>query len=179
MNLAKKLLLFGDMGTNPGPAVESCNDTLNNLRKKKQNLKVLQINVLSISQQRLQLKKILHDLGPNTITAITETWLNDTDEKTLWQLLDQFQFLRSLRRKPSKLKVGGMMLIVPALFNMKTRKDHAKSFKENEMKNIWIELNTKNRKNYIVEDIYNPLNKHTNNFLESLNLAINRCITEN
>ena len=46
------------------------------------------------------------------------------------------------------------------------------------MENIWIELATKNRKNHKLGVIYNPLRKHTNN-LESLNMAIDRCKTEN
>ena len=70
------------------------------------------------------------------------------------------------------------MLIVPALFNIKTQKDLAKSFDENQMENIWIELATKNRKNHMTAVIFNPLKKDTNNFLESLKIAIDRCITE-
>ena len=57
-------------------------------------------------------------------------------------------------------------------------KDLAKSFDENQMENIWIELATKNRKDNIVGVIYNPLKKHTNDFLESLKTAIDTCLTE-
>ena len=56
--------------------------------------------------------------------------------------------------------------------------DLAQFFKEDEMENMWIELPTKNLKNHIVGVIHNPLEKYTNNFLEKLNIAIDRCITE-
>ena len=47
------------------------------------------------------------------------------------------------------------------------------------MESIWIEKAAKKRKIHLVDIIYNPLKKHTNNFLKSLNIAIDRCITEN
>ena len=73
------------------------------------------------------------------------------------------------------------MRIVPALFNtlFKTRNDLAKSFNEDQMENILIEVATKNWKNHLVGVIYIPLRKHSNNVLESLNfISIDRCITE-
>ena len=88
------------------PAVESYTDTLNNLRTQKENLKVFPLNAQSMRKQRLQLKKTLDDLSLNTITAITETWFNDTGEKTCRQLSKQFQFLPSDERKSFQLKGG-------------------------------------------------------------------------
>ena len=136
----RKAPVCGDIATKFGPAVESYTDTLNNLETKKRNLKISLINAQSIRQQRLQLKKTLDDLDPNIITALTETWLNYTNEKTLWQPSDHFQFLRSGRWKSFELKVGVVMLIVPALCSNKTRKDLAKSFKENQLEKYmdWI-----------------------------------------
>ena len=84
----RKLQLCGDKATELRPAVESYTDTLNNLRTKKQNLEVFHNSAQSIRQHRLQLQETRGDLGPNKTTAITETWLNDTEDKTLWQLSD-------------------------------------------------------------------------------------------
>ena len=61
-NHLQKPLLCGDIATNPGPAVESNTDTLNNLRTKKHKLKVFHINAQSIRQQRLPLKKTSDEL---------------------------------------------------------------------------------------------------------------------
>ena len=178
-NHVKKLLRCGDIATYPGPAVESYTDTLNNLRTQKENLKTFPVNAQSIRQQRLQLKKTLDDLGPSTFTAITETWLNDTMEKTRWQLADHIQFLRSVHWKSFKLKGGGVILIVQAWFTIKTLKDLAESLDENQMEHIWIELAAKSWKNHIAVVAYNPVKKHTNNFLELLNFTIDRRIAEN
>ena len=76
------LLECGDIESNPGSLVNF--KSLSKIFHENGNrIKFFHINAQSLLKKRSTLKEMIQDLGPNSITGISETWLKNTDDKKL------------------------------------------------------------------------------------------------
>ena len=56
---------------------------------------------------------MIQDLGPNSITGISETWLRDTDDKKLWNISpNTFKTFKLDRQIPERDRGGVVIIIV-------------------------------------------------------------------
>ena len=84
--LYRLISLSGDIEPNPGP-FQSYEAILKIIKKHDKHLKFLHINAQSLIRKRMQLKNLMHDIGSNTIFAISETWLCENDDTLVWNVL--------------------------------------------------------------------------------------------
>ena len=82
IQLSFRLLLSGDMETNPSPSIVFKHLT-SILRNNNKRIKFIHINAQSLLKKQIMLEDFIQELGPNTIFGISETWLKNTDDKQL------------------------------------------------------------------------------------------------
>ena len=178
----RKLKLSGDVETNPGPQVNF--KALTNLfRVNNKYLKFFHVNAQSLIKKRLTLEDITKDLGTNTIYAISETWLKETDDLKLWENNSKnFKTFRADRDTPTKECGGGVMLIIPSSLNPKLRND-LNYMNKKYFESLWIECsmnnNSPNKQKQLINVSYNPNKCLYHQFLEDLSISIDHAIVEN
>ena len=118
-----KLSLRGNIEINPGPLINY--KYLTTLFKtNNRSLKFFHLNAQSLLKKRSTLENLINDLGANIIFGFSESWLKTSDDKKLWQINPtHFKTFRTDREEPNREKGGGVMLIIPACLNPKTRDD--------------------------------------------------------
>ena len=183
IQLRFRLLLSGDIETNPGPSIVFKHLT-SIFRNNNKRIKFIHINAQSLLKKQIILEAFIRDLGPNTIFGISEIWLKNTDGKQLWNFNPNlFKTFRMDRNSTSKERGGGVMLIVPLHLNPKERKD-LYFIDKNKFKSIWVEcnLNTKTiqrQQKQLINVSYNPCKSLHHDFLEDLALSIDQAVVEN
>ena len=77
---------------------------------------------------------MIQDLGPNSITGISETWLKNTDDNKLWNISPSiFKTFRLDRQSPEKDRGGGVIFIVPTILNPKLRGTSKQKFNQHQL----------------------------------------------
>ena len=74
IQLRFRLLLFGDIETNPGPSIVFKHLT-SFFRNNNKRIKFIHINAQSLLKKQIILEAFIRDPGPNTIFGISEIWL--------------------------------------------------------------------------------------------------------
>lgn len=161
----------GDVETNPGPflAYESM---LKIKCKYETNLKFLHINAQSLNRKRIQLKILMNDFGVNTVFAITETWLNDSDDTLIWNVLNETHVMfRQDRVANKKKKGGGVALYVPKSFAPKKYTNTPQS-RTDSCESVWVECKNSfdktSNKRLLINVAYSPNKNVMTNFLDFL-----------
>ena len=131
------LLKYGDVERTPGPPL-TYENFLSKNKKLKDPLCFLQLNCRSLVNKREQLKKILKECSNNTVFAFTETWLTNEDDINLWCLDKNYYSCFRCDRISEKSKGGGVMLLIPKIFNLKNRNDFSKMSKD--FKTLRVEI---------------------------------------
>ena len=169
-------LLNCDVERNPGPPLTYVNFLSEN-KKLKDPLCFYQLNCRSLVNKREQLKKMLRECSNNTLFAFTETWLTNEDNINLWCIDSDYYSCFRCDRISKISKWGGVMLLIPKIFNPKTVMIFQKLAKTS---TLWIELTLPYKKfsPLLVNVSYNPEKSKTDIFLEELALQIDYEITK-
>ena len=121
---------------------------------------------------------MLKECSKNTVFAFTETWLTSQDDNNLWSIDSNYYSCFRCELISEKSKGGGIMLLIPKIFNPKNRNDFPKMSKDFET--LWVEftLPYKRFPSMLVNVAYNPEKSKTDIFLEELALQIDYGITK-
>ena len=175
-----RILKSGDVGSNPGLQIFYKLITQLFIRYKRK-LKFIHINCQSLNKKRDTLKELMGDLGKNAIYRITETRLGELDEAKLWEMRENFKFIRCDRKLDFKERDGGVMLAVSKSLNPKERKD-LNYLDKNAFESIWIECRTTNssatKNNQLNNISYNPHKHYYRQFQEKFSTTIYYANTE-
>ena len=178
----RKLNLSGDVEKKPGPQVNF--KALTNLfRVNNKYLKFFHVSAQSLIKKRWTLEDITKDLGTNTIYAISETWLKETDDLKLWENNSKnFKTFRADRDTPTQECGGGVILRFPSSLNPKLLND-LNYMNEKNFESLWIECsvnnNSPNKQKQLINVSYNPNKSQYHQFLEELSISIDHAIVEN
>ena len=170
------LILSGDIELNPGPPLDY-SDVVKASKTSKNLIKYLHINCQSIVKKRCGVKKLLDDFH-NTIFGFSETWLDSEHDSNLWAFDNsKFTAFRSDRDKNSsrKSRGGGVMLLIPTIFNPKERKDLYNMDKK--FDSLWVQVTYK-KMSTLIHICYNPSKSTTSDFLDELALSIDSAIVK-
>ena len=99
------------------------------MKKLKDPLCFLQLNCGSLVNKREQLKKKLKESSNNTVFVFTETWLTNEDDVNLWCIDSNCYSCFRCDRISEESMRGGVMLLIPKIFNPKNCNDFPKSAK--------------------------------------------------
>ena len=121
------------------------------------------------------MRNFINDLGPNTILAVTETWLKDDDLKT-WDVSPQtHKCLSCYRKSTTKSKGGGILLYIPIQLEPK-EKPKLNLCNVEHFESIWVELKlqkTSSQVNKVLLNVsYNPEKSLYGLFLDDLSKSI-------
>ena len=105
------LLMGGDVESNPGPPI-TYTQMLQIIQNKENYLEYVHLNFQDLRKYSA-LRSFISDLGPNTILAVTETWLKDDDLKTRDVSPQTHKRLSCYRISTSKSKGCGILLYIP------------------------------------------------------------------
>ena len=180
--LFKQIRLCNDIETNPGPILKQ-EETLKLLKKYKNNLKIFHLNTQSVIRKKTQLKLLFNNIGENTIFGVSETWMNETHDPNLWNVLKETHLFFNFNRCNSdKSKGGGVALFVPLSLAPKERTD-LNLFDKERFESIWIEckesFDRSCKKTMLINISYNPSKQLQSIFLEELTKNIDNAISQN
>ena len=97
--LKKTLLLFGDVGKNPGPFRTSNLSTFDKVLDPSQKcLNFFLINARSIQNKYEDLSNLLEQLDSQTILIVTEAWICEQQD-TNFNIINEHLFLQKARSK--------------------------------------------------------------------------------
>ena len=151
-------------------------------KKNNRSLKFFHLNAQSLLKKRSTLENLINDLGANTIFGFSDLWTKTSHDKKLWQIgPTYYKTFRTDREAPNRENGGGVMQIIPACLNPKTRNDL--NYLINELfESLWIEwsLNhsTSNKQKRLINTSYNPKKAYYHQFLEKLSMSIDHAVVE-
>ena len=169
------ILRSGDVETNPGPPV-TYTQLLGSVKKFPKNVKFFHINCRSLCNKRNTIKKIINDLGDNTVYGFTETWLSAENNHKIWEIdSEQYTSIRCDRsdtQKGNAKKGGGVMLLIPNKFKPKKIKINVENH-EHVLAKMTI-----NNCNFLVHLSYNSSKNTSSEFLEFLAKNIDTSVVQ-
>ena len=104
------------------------------IKKFRDPLCSFQLSCGSLINKKEQLKKMFREFSNNTVFGFTETWLTNEDSFNLWCINSNSCF----RCDRISVKGGGVMLLIPKIFNPNNHNDFPKMSKDFEK--LWVEL---------------------------------------
>ena len=92
------------------------------------------------------LKELIHDIGYNSIFALSEKWLSQNHSEEFWHVEKQkFDCFQKDRIQTTKTKSGGIIMYVPKILKPGLR-DDLNCFPDTNFECLWVELSTQKMK---------------------------------
>ena len=173
------LLMCGDVESNPGPFAYE--HFVTNIRNYSDNLKFTLLNARGIRTKYTEFANIVHDLGKNSIVAVTETWLDNDDNLEPWKIGgDRHCVFAQHRNKETSghNKGGGVMLIIPSHMQPILREDLS-TVSTSAFESLWVEFRLPTCKSKALINVaYCPHKRYSSCFFEQMASDISAVYSE-
>lgn len=158
-------LLQSGIEPNPGPHTNDTREINEHLNNHRKNLKLLLLNIQSLTKKHSNLKEDLKG-AENTVIILTETWLNKKIHSNSLNLPNH----TLIRQDRNTKRGGGLAMYIPNHFKMQ----EIKNVKSNCIESLWCEIN-----NSIIGAIYRPPNQRYKTFLKYFDSELEHIMNEN
>ena len=143
-------MLSGDVESNPGPNFPAAHHDYAEYKRHlllrcryNNSLKFCLLNARNLTSKRLEFERLVEDHGKNSIFAVTETWFTSADTPEAWSV-DHHHFRVFVQNRnleaTRRCKGGGVMLLIPKLFNPCIRTDLSQI--SSTFESLWVECNS-------------------------------------
>ena len=166
--------LFQDVTNEPSDCKYYNLNVFNDLQTKNEDLLLLSTNIASLNKNQFKLENLISQAPKSPdIIAVTETKIRNANNISNAYNIDNYEFIHN----DTPTHFGGVGFYINEKLEFKTRRDLELNIQSCE--DMWIEVETKNKKNTVFGVIYRHPKHNLNEFRDKFAQALEKITNEN
>ena len=166
--------LFQDVTNEPSDCKYYNFNVSNDLQTKNEDLLLLSMNIASLNKNQFKLENLISQAPKSPdIIAVTETKIRNANNISNAYNIDNYEFIHN----DTPTHFGGVGFYINEKLEFKTRRDLELNIQSCE--DMWIEVETKNKKNTVFGVIYRHPKHNLNEFRDKFAQTLEKITNEN